>query len=109
MRACQSGRRVLFVTAAQWATRPADTNHTDRLESELIKLGRNPLMVDDEVGYIFFEAEAANLLFHSSRAAPNAPVCRRGRPQSTPGGQFSDAGSRSDSSGKIAQTARARR
>src|SRR6266508_2193365 len=34
-----------------------------RLQPELTKLGRYPLLVVDEVGYIPFEAEAANLFF----------------------------------------------
>ena len=34
-----------------------------RLQAELIRLGRYPLLVIDEVGYIPFEPEAANLFF----------------------------------------------
>ncbi|MEY9998162.1 DNA replication protein DnaC [Streptomyces sp. V4I8] len=34
-----------------------------RLADELTRLGRYPLIVVDEVGYIPFEAEAANLFF----------------------------------------------
>ena len=34
-----------------------------RLQGELVRLGRYPLLVVDEVGYIPFEAEAANLFF----------------------------------------------
>lgn len=34
-----------------------------KLQAELIKLGRIPLLVVDEVGYIPFESEAANLFF----------------------------------------------
>src|SRR6476661_6302716 len=53
IRACQAGHRVLFATA----------HHTGRLQAELLRLGRYPLLVVDEVGYIPFEAEAANLFF----------------------------------------------
>ncbi|WTS84377.1 IS21-like element helper ATPase IstB [Streptomyces sp. NBC_00104] len=63
IRACQAGHRVAFATAAQWVDRLADTHHTGRLQTELTKLGRYPLIVIDEVGYIPFEAEAANLFF----------------------------------------------
>ncbi|MFW5421020.1 IS21-like element helper ATPase IstB [Nocardiopsis sp. CNT-189] len=63
MRACQAGHRVAFATAAQWVNRLADAHHTGRLEAELIRLGRYPLVVIDEVGYIPFEPEAANLFF----------------------------------------------
>src|SRR3954463_3683041 len=63
IRACQAGHRVAFATAAQWVSRLADAHHTGRLQDELVKLARIPLLVVDEVGYIPFEAEAANLFF----------------------------------------------
>ncbi|MFJ2614755.1 IS21-like element helper ATPase IstB [Streptomyces sp. NPDC087529] len=63
IRACQAGHRVAFATAAQWVDRLAATHHTGRLQDELVRLGRYPLIVIDEVGYIPFEAEAANLFF----------------------------------------------
>ena len=63
IRACQAGHRVLFATAAQWVDRLAQAHHSGRLQAELVRLGRYPLLVIDEVGYIPFEAEAANLFF----------------------------------------------
>ena len=63
IRACQAGHRVLFATAAQWVARLADAHAAGRLQAELTRLGRYPLLVVDEVGYIPFEAEAANLFF----------------------------------------------
>jgi DNA replication protein DnaC len=63
IRACQAGHRVAFATAADWVARLADAHHTGRLQAELIRLGRYPLLVIDEVGYIPFEPEAANLFF----------------------------------------------
>jgi DNA replication protein DnaC len=63
IRACQAGHRVLFATASEWVARLADTHSRGRLQAELIRLGRYPLIVVDEVGYIPFEAEAANLFF----------------------------------------------
>jgi DNA replication protein DnaC len=63
VRACQAGHRVLFATAAHWVARLADAHAAGRLQAELARLGRYPLLVVDEVGYIPFEAEAANLFF----------------------------------------------
>jgi DNA replication protein DnaC len=63
IRACQAGHRVLFATAAQWVNRLADAHTQGRLQAELVRLGRYPLIVVDEVGYIPFEPEAANLFF----------------------------------------------
>ena len=63
IRACQAGHRVLFATAAEWVARLADAHAAGRLQPELTRLGRYPLIVIDEVGYIPFEAEAANLFF----------------------------------------------
>jgi DNA replication protein DnaC len=71
IRACQAGHRVLFATAAQWVARLAEAYATGRLQAELVRLGRYPLLVVDEVGYIPFEPQAANLFFGgvaSSRA-----------------------------------------
>ncbi|MFE5584510.1 ATP-binding protein [Kitasatospora sp. NPDC056531] len=61
IRACQAGHRVAFATAAQWVDRLAAAHQAGRLQDELIRLGRYPLIVIDEVGYIPFESEAANL------------------------------------------------
>jgi DNA replication protein DnaC len=63
IRACQAGHRVLFATAAQWVARLAEAHAQGRLQPELTRLGRYPLIVVDEVGYIPFEPEAANLFF----------------------------------------------
>lgn len=63
IRACQAGHRTLFATASEWVTRLADAHHAGRLQDELRRLGRYPLLVVDEVGYIPFEPEAANLFF----------------------------------------------
>jgi DNA replication protein DnaC len=63
IRACQAGHRVLFATAAQWVARLAHAHAAGRLQDELVRLGRYPLLMVDEVGYIPFEPEAANLFF----------------------------------------------
>jgi DNA replication protein DnaC len=63
IRACQSGHRVAFATAAAWVARLAEAHQAGNLQAELTRLGRYPLLVIDEVGYIPFEPEAANLFF----------------------------------------------
>jgi DNA replication protein DnaC len=63
IRACQAGDRVAFATAAEWVDRLADAHRNDTLHDELRRLGRYPLLVIDEVGYIPFDADAANLFF----------------------------------------------
>ena len=63
IRACQAGHRVAFATAAEWVARLATAHHAGRLQDEILKLGRIPLLIVDEVGYIPFEPEAANLFF----------------------------------------------
>jgi DNA replication protein DnaC len=63
IRACQAGHRVAFATAAEWVARLAEAHHAGRLQDEITKLGRIPLLIVDEVGYIPFEAESANLFF----------------------------------------------
>jgi DNA replication protein DnaC len=63
IRACQAGHRVVFATAAEWVDRLAAAHSNGRLHDELRRLGRYPLIVIDEVGYIPFEPEAANLFF----------------------------------------------
>ena len=63
IRACHAGHRVVFATAAEWVDRLALAHTAGRLHDELRRLGRYPLIVIDEVGYIPFEPEAANLFF----------------------------------------------
>ena len=63
IRACLAGHRVAFRTATEWVALLADAQRTGRLDAELDKLQRIPLLVVDEVGYIPFEPEAANLFF----------------------------------------------
>jgi DNA replication protein DnaC len=63
IRTCQAGHRVAFATAAQWVARLAEAHQAGHLQAELTRLGRYPVLVIDEVGYIPFEPEAANLFF----------------------------------------------
>ena len=92
IRACQAGHRVLFATAAEWVTRLADAHHTGRLQDELRRLGRYPLLVVDEVGYIPFEPEAANLFFQlvSSRYERASLIVTSNKPFGRWGEVFGD-------------------
>ena len=73
IRACLAGQRVQFATATQWVARLAEAKRQGSLEAELRRLTFIPLIVVDEVGYIPFDPEAANLMFASSRPATSAP------------------------------------
>src|SRR5215216_492238 len=44
MRACQASHRVLFATAAEWVARLAEAHHAGRIQAELTRLGRYPLL-----------------------------------------------------------------
>ncbi len=63
IRACLAGHRVAFATATEWVARLSDAKRAGDLEDELRRLGYVPLVVVDEVGYIPFDPEAANLMF----------------------------------------------
>jgi DNA replication protein DnaC len=92
IRACQAGHRVLFATASQWVARLAEAHAAGRLQSELVRLGRYPLLVVDEVGYIPFEAEAANLFFQlvSSRYERASLIVTSNKPFGRWGEVFGD-------------------
>jgi len=47
IRACQAGHRVLFATASQWVDRLAAAHAAGKLQAELIRLARYPLLVID--------------------------------------------------------------
>ena len=63
IRACLVAQRVLFKTATEWVALLADAQRQGRLDDELKRLERIPLLVCDEVGYIPFDPQAANLMF----------------------------------------------
>src|SRR5246500_1077047 len=92
IRACQAGHRVLFATAAEWVARLADAHHAGRLQGELIRLGRYPLLVVDEVGYIPLEAKAPNLFFQlvSSRYERASLIVTSNKPFGRWGEVFGD-------------------
>ncbi|WP_324651988.1 ATP-binding protein [Georgenia sp. H159] len=61
--AARQGHRVLFATATDWVTRLTEAHDRGRLAAELTRLRRYGLIIVDEVGYLPFEQDAANLFF----------------------------------------------
>jgi hypothetical protein len=57
----RAGHRVLFATATGWVSRLAEAHDRGRLPQELAKLRRYKLLIVDEVGYIPFDQDSANL------------------------------------------------
>ena len=53
----------MFATATDWVARLQDTHQRGRLPAELTKQRRYGLIITDEVGYLPFEQDAANLFF----------------------------------------------
>ncbi len=93
VRACQAGHRVAFATAGEWVGRLAEAHAAGRLHAELRRLGRLPLLIIDEVGYIPFEAEAANLFFQliSARYERASVIVTSNKPFGRWGEVFGDA------------------
>ena len=90
--AAQHGHRVLFATATDWVTRLTDAHRGGRLPQELAKLRRYGLIIVDEVGYLPFEQDAANLFFQlvSSRYEHASLILTSNLPFSGWGGVFGD-------------------
>ena len=63
VKATQAGYSVLFDTANNWIARLAAAHHQGQLEAELKKIRRYKLIIIDEIGYIPFDQDAANLFF----------------------------------------------
>ena len=63
IRACLAGHRVAFKTATEWVALLADAQRHGRLDDELTRLQLIALVIVDEVGYIPFDPQAANLMF----------------------------------------------
>jgi DNA replication protein DnaC len=84
---------VAFATAAEWVARLGDAHHQGRLHAELTRLGRIPLLIVDEVGYIPFEAEADNLFFQlvSARYERASVIVTSNKPFGRWGETFGDA------------------
>ena len=92
IKACHAGHRVAFATAADWVTRLADAHHAGRFAQELTKLSRYPVLIIDEIGYLPFEPEAANLFFQliSSRYERASVIVTSNKPFGRWGEVFGD-------------------
>jgi DNA replication protein DnaC len=92
IRACLAGQRVQFATATEWVARLQDAKRQGNLEAELRRLGFVPLVVVDEVGYIPFDPEAANLMFSlvSARYERASMIVTSNKPFSAWGEIFCD-------------------
>jgi DNA replication protein DnaC len=92
IRACLAGQRVAFATATEWVARLGDAKRQGKLEPELRRLGFVPLVVVDEVGYIPFDPEAANLMFSlvSARYERASMIVTSNKPFSAWGEIFGD-------------------
>jgi len=92
VKAAHAGHRVLFATATDWVTRLTDAHPHGHLAKELARLRRYGLIIVDEVGYLPFEPEAANLFFQlvSSRHEHASLVLTSNLPFSGWGGVFGD-------------------
>src|SRR3989304_4626164 len=92
IRACLAGPRVLFPPATEGVTRLGDAQRQGRLDEELRRLLWIPLLIVDEVGYIPFDAQAANLMFSliSSRYERASLIVTSNKPFSAWGEIFGD-------------------
>jgi DNA replication protein DnaC len=63
VQAARRGHRVAFASAQDWVGRLAAARRAGKLEEELERLRRVPLVIVDEVGYIPFDPDAAALFF----------------------------------------------
>jgi DNA replication protein DnaC len=92
IRACLAGQRVLFASATEWVARLGDAQRQGRLAEELKRLERYPLLIVDEVGYIPFDPQAANLMFMlvSSRYERASLIVTSNKPFSAWGEIFGD-------------------
>ena len=90
--ACRHGQRVLFATATDWVTRLTEAHRAGKLAAELTRLRRYQLIIIDEVGYLPFEQDAANLFFQlvSSRYEHASLILTSNLPFSGWGGVFGD-------------------
>jgi DNA replication protein DnaC len=92
IRACLAGHRVAFATATEWVARLAEAKRQNALDAELRRLSFVPVVVVDEVGYIPFDPEAANLMFSlvSARYERASLIVTSNKPFSAWGEIFGD-------------------
>lgn len=92
VKATQAYYSVLFDTASNWIARLATAHLAGRLEAELKKIRRYKLIIVDEVGYIPFDQDAANLFFQliASRYEQGSVMVTSNLPFGRWGETFSD-------------------
>jgi DNA replication protein DnaC len=92
VKAAHAGYSVLFNTASNWISRLAEAHQAGRLEAELKKIRRYKLIIIDEVGYIPFDQDAANLFFQliASRYEQGSVMVTSNLPFGRWGETFSD-------------------
>jgi DNA replication protein DnaC len=92
VKAAHAGYSVLFDTASNWITRLAEAHQAGRLDAELKKIRRYKLIIIDEVGYIPFDQDAANLFFQliASRYEQGSVMVTSNLPFGRWGETFSD-------------------
>jgi len=92
IKAAQNGYSVLFDTANNWIARLSTAHHAGQLELELKKIRRYRLIIIDEVGYIPFDTDAANLFFQliASRYEQGSVMVTSNLPFGRWGETFSD-------------------
>lgn len=92
MKAATASHPVLFDSATGWINRLAAAHAAGGLERELRKLKRYRMLIIDEVGYLPFEQDAANLFFQlvSSRYEHTSLILTSNLPFTGWGGVFSD-------------------
>ena len=92
IRACLAGHRVAFATATELVARLGEAQRQGRLEDELARLARIAVLVVDEVGYIPFDPQAANLMFRlvASRYERASMIVSSNKPFSAWGEIFGD-------------------
>jgi DNA replication protein DnaC len=92
VKATHAGYSVLFDTASNWITRLAAAHQSGHLEAELKKIRRYKLIIVDEVGYIPFDHDAANLFFQliASRYEQGSVMVTSNLPFGRWGETFSD-------------------
>jgi DNA replication protein DnaC len=92
IRACLAGQRVAFGSATEWVAKLGEAKRQGGLETELRRLSFVPVIVVDEVGYIPFDPEAANLMFSlvSARYERASMIVTSNKPFSAWGEIFGD-------------------
>ena len=93
IRACLAGQRVAFATATEWVARLGEAKRARRARGRArAGSGWVPLIVVDEVGYIPFDPEAANLMFSlvSARYERASMIVTSNKPFSAWGEIFGD-------------------